>query len=152
MNPFYKTWFLLIACIVINTTTTLANDGHAAPSTFTATRFITSVKTFDSIITATTAAKVCACQILNLRSNNHHVKNAVVFAEKTISDEPTDLAKARLRLEKEKRLLRILFYNKIEVIAKTTASTDCNTLFLQLKKKQANLMLYEVLDADVAVR
>jgi hypothetical protein len=151
MNPFYKTWFLLIACIVI-TTTTFANDGHTVPSTFTSPAFIPSVKTFDSIITATSAAKVCACQILNLRSNNHHVKNAVVFAEKTISNEHTDLAKAKTRLEKEKRLLRILFYNKIEVIAKTTAATDCNTLFLQLKKKQDNLLLYEVLNADIAVR
>jgi hypothetical protein len=103
-------------------------------------------------VTAAATAKVCACQILNLRSNNHHLKNAVVFAEKTNSDKNTDLAKAKIRLEKEKRLLRILFYTQIEVVAKTTATTDCNTLFMQLKKKQANLLLYEVLDADVVVK
>jgi hypothetical protein len=151
MNPFYKTCFLVIACIAINNTTK-ANDGHFTPSTFTSNRFITSVKTFDSIITANASAKVCACQILNLRSNNHHVKNAVVFAEKTNSEGSIDLEKAKTRLEKEKRVLRILFYNKIEVIAKTTAATDCNTLFLQMKKKQDNLLLYEVLNADIAVK
>jgi hypothetical protein len=151
MNPFIQTWLLLLACIAINNTTH-ANDGHSAPSIFNATRFIKKVKTFDSISTANSTAKVCACQILNLRSNNQHVKNAVVFAEKSISDEHTDLAKAKTRLEKEKRLLRILFYNRIQVIAKTTAATDCNTLFLQMKKKQDNLLLYEVLDADVAVK
>lgn len=151
MNPFIQTWLLLLTgCTISNAV--LANDGHAAPSIFTSIRFTESVKTFDSIITANATAKVCACQILNLRSNNHHLKNAVVFAEKTISNGQTDLAKAKTRLEKEKRLLRILFYNKIQVIAKTTAATDCNTLFLKLKKKQDNLLLYEVLDADVVVR
>ena len=147
MNPFIQTWLLLLACIAINNTTH-ANDGHSAPSIFNATR----VKTFDSINTANSTAKVCACQILNLRSNNLHLKNAVVFAEKTNIDGQADLAKAKTRLEKEKRLLRILFYNKIQVVAKTTAATDCNTLFLQMKKKQDNLLMYEVLDADVAVK
>ena len=149
MNPFYKTCFLAIVCITINSTTQ-ANDGHRTPSSFTH-HFIASVKTFDSIITMNASAKVCACQILNMRSNNHHVKNAVVFAEKTNSEGANDLEKAKLRLEKEKRILRILFYNKIEVISKTTAATDCNTLFEQLKKKQDNLLLYEVLNADIAV-
>lgn len=116
-------------------------------------RFLTSVKAIDSIITANAAAKVCACQILNLRSNNHHVKNAVVFAEKTNSEgQSSNLAKAQSRLEKEKRMMRSLFYNKIRVIAKTSAATDCNTLFRQLKKKQDNLLLYEVLNADIVVR
>jgi hypothetical protein len=151
MNPFIQTWLLLLACIAINNTT-LANDGHSAPSIFNATRFLTTVKTFDSIATANATAKVCACQILNLRSNNHHVKNAVVFAEKTNSDGQSDMAKARTRVEKEKRILRILFYNRIQVIAKTTAATDCNTLFLQMKKKQDNLLLYEVLNADIVVK
>lgn len=98
------------------------------------------------------SAKVCACQILNLRSNNLHVKNAVVFAEKTNTEGENDLDKAKLRLEREKRMLKILFYNKIQVLAKTTASTDCNTLFLQLKKKQADLLLYEILNADIIVK
>jgi hypothetical protein len=151
MNPFIQTCFLVIACIAINQTT-VANDGHIAPSTFTTSRFIPSVKTFDSIITVNGTAKVCACQILNMRSNNHHVKNAVVFAEKTNSDGEADLEKAKTRLEKEKRILRLLFYNKIEVITRTTAATDCNTLFQQLKKKKDNLLLYEVLDADIVVK
>jgi hypothetical protein len=150
MNPFIQTCLLLLVSLAIGNTM-LANDGRTVPSTFTSPRFLSSVKTFDSIVTAT-SAKVCACQILNLRSNNHHLKNAVVFAEKTNSDKNTDLAKAKIRLEKEKRLLRILFYTQIEVVAKTTATTDCNTLFMQLKKKQANLLLYEVLDADVVVK
>jgi len=151
MNPFIKTCFLMIACFAIRNTTH-ANDGNSTPSTFTTTRFIASVTSFDSIITANATTKVCACQVLNLQSNNHHVKNAVVFAEKTISEGSTDLEKAKTRLEKEKRVLRSLFYNKIQVIAKKTAETDCNTLFQQMKKKQANLLLYEVLNADIVVR
>lgn len=151
MNPFIKTCFLVIACYAIRNTTQ-ANDGTITPSSFSTTRFVTSVKSFDSIITANAAAKVCACQVLNLQSNNHYVKNAVVFAEKTISEGSPDLEKAKTRLEKEKRVLRSLFYNKVQVIAKKTAETDCNTLFQQMKKKQANLLLYEVLNADIVVK
>jgi hypothetical protein len=151
MNTFTQTCFLVIACIVISNSI-FANDGRMAPSPFTTTRFLASAKKIDSIIAVNATAKVCACQILNLQSNNHNVKNAVVFAEKTNSDGQEDLAKAQTRLEKEKRMLRLLFYNKIEVIAKTTAATDCNTLFQQLKKKKTDLLLYEVLNADIVVR
>lgn len=102
--------------------------------------------------TANGAAKVCACQILNLHSNNRHLENAVVFAEKTIQEGQADLAIAKIRLEKEKKQLKLLFYDRVNVVAETTAATDCNTLYLQLKKKIANLLMYEVLNADVAVR
>lgn len=151
MKKFTQTCFLLIVCIAISITT-LANDGRNAPSLFTTARFMASVKRVDSIIAVNTTAKVCACQILNLRSNNHHVKNAVVFAEKTNKEGADDLVKAKIRLEKEKRLMRILFFPKIEVIASTTSATDCNTLFIQLKKKQDDLLLYEVLNADILVK
>jgi hypothetical protein len=151
MKIFTQTCFLLIACIVINNTT-LANDGRNSPSQFTTARFMASVKRVDSIIAVNTTAKVCACQILNLRSNNQHVKNAVVFAEKTNKEGDNDLVQAKIRLEREKRLMRILFFTKIEVIARTSAETDCNTLFIQLKKKQDDLLLYEVLNADILVK
>jgi hypothetical protein len=130
----------------------IANDGHITPSPFNTAHFIASVKAFTIMNRNNASAKVCACQILNLRSNNLHVKNAVVFAEKTNTEGENDLDKAKLRLEKEKRMLKILFYNKIQVLAKTTASTDCNTLFQQLKKKQADLLLYEILNADIIVK
>lgn len=151
MNLIIRTCLLLPACIAI-VNGSLANDGHVSPSPLKTSRFMASVKVFDAMNKVTASAKVCVCQILNLRSTNHHVKNAVVFAEKTNMDGADDLAQAKLRLEKEKRLLRVLFYSKIQVVAKTTAATDCNTLFKQLKKKQDNLLLYEMLDADVEVK
>jgi len=150
MKSFTQTCFLLIACIVINKTT-LANDGRKIPSLFSTARFLASVKKVDSFIVIN-RPKVCACQILNLRSNNHHVKNAVVLSEKTIKEGANDLVQAKIRLEKEKNLMRILFFPRIKVIARTTAETDCNTLFIQLKKKQDDLLLYEVLNADIVVQ
>jgi hypothetical protein len=150
MKIFTQTCFLLIACIVINNTS-LANDGRKIPSLFSTARFMASVKKVDSFIVIN-RPKVCACQILNLRSNNHHVKNAVVLAEKTIKEGANDLVQAKIRLEKEKNLMRILFFPRIEVIARTTAETDCNTLFIQLKKKQDDLLLYEVLNADILIK
>ncbi|MCS3799192.1 hypothetical protein [Niastella sp. OAS944] len=151
MKHFTQTCFLLITCIVISNIS-FANDGRHAPSLFTTARFMASVKRIDSINAVNATAKVCACQILNLRSNNHQVKNAVVFAEKTNKEGNDDLVKAKMRLEKEKRLMRILFFPKIEVLASTSSATDCNTLFIQLKKKQDDLLLYEVLNADIIVK
>lgn len=151
MKKFTQTCFLLVACIAI-TNTSLANDGRNVPSLFTKARFMASVKRVDSINAFNVTAKVCACQILNLHSNNHHVNNAVVFAEKTNKEGNDDLVKAEMRLEKEKRLMRILFFPKIEVIASTSSATDCNTLYNQLKKKQDDLLLYEVLNADIVVQ
>jgi hypothetical protein len=153
MNTFMQTCLLLLTGMFISSTL-LANDGHKTPSIFTSQRFIASLKRIDSVIAVnkTVTAKVCACQILNLRSNNHDVKNAVVFAEKTNSDGNADFTKAKTRLEKEKRMLLLLFYNKIEVIARTTAATDCNTLYRKLKKVQNDLLMYEVLNADVQVQ
>jgi hypothetical protein len=82
MKNFTQTCSLLIVYIAISITT-LANDERNPPSPFITARFMASVKRVDSIIAVNTTAKVCACQILNLRSNNHYVNNAVVFAEKT---------------------------------------------------------------------
>jgi hypothetical protein len=145
---------MLMLTGIILSITVLANDGHKKPSIFSTQQFIASLKKFDSVIAVNKAvtAKVCACQIMNLRSNNHHVMNAVVFAEKTNSEGNADFAKAKSRLEKEKRILLSLFYNKIEVIARTTAATDCNTLYQKLKKKQDGLLLYEMLNADVPIQ
>jgi hypothetical protein len=145
-----QTCLLLLTGMAISSTM-LANDGHKTPSIFSSQRFIASLKRIDSVIAVNkpVTAKVCACQILNLRSNNHDVKNAVVFAEKTNSEGNADFAKAKTRLEKEKRMLLALFYNKIEVIGRTTAATDCNTLYKKLKKMQDDLLMYEVLNADI---
>ena len=151
MNLQFRNQVLLFACMALSNIA-LANDGHSSPSYFTANRFIASLKTFDAMNTANASAKVCACQILNLHSNNHHFENVVVFAEKSYEDEHTDMAKAINRLEKEKQQLKQLFYTRVNVVAKTTAATDCNSLYLQLKKKNSNLKVYETLNADVAVK
>jgi len=153
MNTFMQTCLLLLTGMFISSNLH-ANDGHKIPSIFTSQRFIASLKRIDSVIAVngTVKAKVCACQILNLRSNNHDVKNAVVFAEKTNSEGNADLAKAKTRLEKEKRMLLALFYNKIEVIGRTTAATDCETLYRKLKKMREDLLMYEVLNADLIVK
>ena len=153
MNNCKQTCLLLFTGMFISMAM-LANDGHKTPTIFSSQQFIASLKRIDSVlaIKSTASAKVCACQILNLRSNNHDVKNAVVFAEKTNSEGHADFAKAKSRLEKEKRILLALFYNKIEVISRTTAATDCNTLYKKLKKMQDDLLLYEMLNADIITK
>jgi hypothetical protein len=152
MNPHLHLKLLMLVSIAFSNTL-LASDGHTSPFTLTTKAFVASVKKFDAMNIANGSAKVCACQILNLYSNNRHLENAVVFAERTNQeDAQTDFAKAKSRLEKEKKQLKLLFYDRVNVVAETTAATDCNTLYLQLKKKNANLLMYEVLNADVVVR
>src|SRR5581483_4195913 len=141
-TPVYVSLFLLV-CITCNTTC-LAGNGHSSPTNFSTTGFMATVKNFDAMNTNTGTAKVCACQILNLRSNNHHLENVAVFAERTNNDANNDFELAIKRLEKEKLHLRLLFFDKISVVTKTRAATDCNSLFIQLKKKHDRLVTYEV--------
>ena len=55
MNPFIQTCLLLLVSLAISNTM-MANDGRTVPSTFTSPRFVSSVKTFDSIVSATASA------------------------------------------------------------------------------------------------
>lgn len=140
----------LFACITCSIPS-FAGNKPVNPLKFT-TNFKATVKVLDSLTADRSTTKVCACQILNMWSPNYKLENVAVFAERTNKDASADFALAMRQLEKEKRYLRIAFFDRINVVAQTKAATDCSTLFKQLKKKHEQLTTYEVLNADILVR
>lgn len=99
---------------------------------------------------AATAAKLCACQILNVASNNEKMEYVAVFAEKTNYGELNNSFSVAISvLEKEKKQMKNLFYSKMKVVKKITVFSSCKTLAGQLKSENGTLKVYEILDADI---
>jgi len=92
--------------------------------------------------------RICSCQILNLESSNYDHRAVVLLAEKSSSGKNSDFRKAKDRIQKEKKHLKELFYDKIRVVAETEATGSCKSLFFRLKHSNDSLQLYEILNAD----
>src|SRR5450755_5091116 len=93
--------------------------------------------------------RICSCQILNLESSNYDHRYVVLLAEKTNDGSGTAFALARNRLQKEKKLLKKMFYDKIKVVSEMQGTGSCNSMFYQLRMADSNLQLYEILNADI---
>lgn len=97
-----------------------------------------------------TSAKVCACQILNVASNNEKLEYVAVFAEKTNNGELNNSFSTAIRvLEQEKKQMKKQFYSKMKVVEKISVYSSCKTLAGQLRSDNGNLKVYEILDADI---
>jgi hypothetical protein len=102
-----------------------------------------------SYISARRSGKICSCQVLELQSTNHRHRNFAVLAEKTNGKSVfSDIMKVNRILEKEKKHIQFLFYDKLTVVNAVTEATDCRSLYSKLKFKNRSLMLYDILDAD----
>ena len=132
--------------------------GHAAnPMKLGGKEFIKKVKrTSDNlpveITQAATVSKICSCQILDMKSTNYDHRHVAVFAEKTFHGDSQDYQVAHSALEKEKKQLKKLFYDKLEVVSAHAEQTDCKTLYIKLKYADQSLVIYEVLNADIVIR
>ncbi|MBC7827805.1 MAG: hypothetical protein H7122_08670 [Chitinophagaceae bacterium] len=94
-------------------------------------------------------AKICACQMMDVKSNNEDLKNLVVFAEKTNNGDLSNEYQAAMQvLHKEKKNLKT-FYSTITVKREILVTTDCASLYKQLKGTYENLKVLETLDADI---
>jgi hypothetical protein len=112
--------------------------------------FVASIKEFDVRFAEKNVPKVCACQLVNLRSRNDQFENVAIFAEKTNYGNPKrDFYIVKDVLEKEKKHMKLLFYNKIKVLNKMVVATDCRTLYKQLQTANYDVKMYQLLDADV---
>ena len=97
-----------------------------------------------------TAAKVCACQILNVSSNNETLQYVAVMVEKTnLGELNNSYSIAKSVLEKEKRLMKNQFYPKMKVLEKYTVFSSCKTLAAKLTIANSDLKVYDILDADI---
>ena len=96
-----------------------------------------------------TNVKICACQVLHVRSNNENFQNVVLFAERTNDVSVGNLKKPTLGiLQKEKKKMKA-FYSQITVKRQMVVPTDCATLYKRLQKTYENLQVFQTFDADI---
>ena len=141
--------FLLIAF------TSNANDLIVLPKkiVFTSAEFTNSVIAFDKVNTDKNVNKVCACQLMVVKSGKDETSNVAVFSEKiSYGDLSADFAIASQVLEDEKKHMKSFFYNKVKVVAKEVVATDCRTMYNQMKVTYQDLKMFELLDADAITR
>ncbi|HKH60177.1 MAG TPA: hypothetical protein VKA49_05070 [Flavitalea sp.] len=94
-------------------------------------------------------AKICACQLLDVKSTNEDLQNLVVFAEKTNNGDLTNEQKAAMTvIQKEKKNMKA-FYSEITVKREIVVTMDCASLYKQLKGAYSNLKVFGTLDADI---
>jgi hypothetical protein len=97
--------------------------------------------------------KVCSCQILNLKSNNYQQHDIAVFAERSSRGHySNDLLLANRTIEKEKKHIKQLFFDHLQVVDRYAENTDCKSLYLRLKQVNGSLAIYDILDADQSRR
>lgn len=94
-------------------------------------------------------ARICSCQILDLASSNYSEQRVVLLAEKTSQGSAKDYVLARKHLQKEKKHLKAMFYDKVKVVAETQGAGSCKSFYFKLKTADSRLQLYEILDADI---
>jgi hypothetical protein len=74
----------------------------------------------------------------------------VLLAEKTNTRSiSSDASRAKDVLESERKHLKNFFYKKIKVEQMLIDGSDCKSLFKKLKAYRNELVLYEILDADI---
>lgn len=92
--------------------------------------------------------RICSCQVLNLESSNYDHRYVVLLAEKTNDGTGTSFKAARKRIQKEKKQMKELFYDKVKLVAELQGSGSCKSMYFRLRMADSNLQLYEILNAD----
>jgi len=96
-----------------------------------------------------TRGRICSCQILNLESANYNHQHIALFAEKTKRGSSADFHAAKNRINREKKHLKQMFYDKVEVVGEVEAEGSCHSLYVRMRSKDARLQIYEILNADI---
>jgi hypothetical protein len=95
------------------------------------------------------SGRICSCQILNLSSSNYDHRYVALLAEKSNDGSGSAYTVARNRIQKEKKQLKKLFYDKVKVVAEMQGTGSCKLMFYQLRTSDSHLRLYEILNADI---
>jgi hypothetical protein len=136
---------LILPILLLCTIASNATPKYSSPF-FNAATFLQSLK---NAPVEKNNAKICACQLLDVKSNNEDFKNLAVFAEKTNNGDLTNEQEATVQvLNKERKNLKN-FYSNITVTRQIVVTMDCASLYKQLKGAYENLKVFETLDADV---
>ncbi len=98
---------------------------------------------------SSSAGKICSCQVLNLESSNFDHRYVVLLAEKKNDGNGTAYTIAKNRIQKEKKHLKQMFYDKIKVVSEMQGAGSCKEMFYRLRTADESLRLYEILNADI---
>ena len=98
---------------------------------------------------AESSSRICSCQILNLESSNYDHRYVVLLAEKTNDGSSSAYNVAKNRIQKEKKHLKQMFYDKVKVIGEMQGTGSCKAMFFRLRSADSHLQLYEILNADI---
>ena len=93
--------------------------------------------------------KICSCQVLNLESSNYDHRYVVLLAEKKNDGSGAAFEVAKSRIQKEKKHLKQMFYDKVQVVAEMQGTGSCKSMFYKLRTANNSLQLYEILNADI---
>ena len=150
-----RTLPLCVLAIILLGNNLFAGDFSVRPVSSLPGNFFSTVKKVDADfalheISRSVGAKICSCQILNMESANYQHRNVAVFAEKTNhGNYSADYRIAKDVIEKEKKHLKHLFYDKVKVVNHIAQTTDCKSLYIKLKGADRSLVMYDILDADI---
>jgi hypothetical protein len=166
MRPLIRISFALF-CLCFATQTGFAGSTNTSPVK-TATFKLKDVKKIDSFLTARVAVievkkeseisaeessantgKICSCQVLNLESSNYDHRYVVLLAEKKNDGSGAAFEVAKSRIQKEKKHLKQMFYDKVKVVAEMQGTGSCKSMFYKLRTANSSLQLYEILNADI---
>lgn len=145
----------LFSAMLLSVSIAIANPGNGArPSFVRSDKFVVVVNNTSTSIkeveASANSAKVCACQLMAVSSNNEKLDYVAVFAEKTNNGELNNSFSVAMKvLDNEKKQMKQLFYSKIKVVGKITAYSSCRSLALKLKTGNNDLRVYDILDADI---
>ncbi len=143
--------YLLLLFLCFFCTLSFAGKENVVPYHLSHSKDLATAKETDtSSISLKKTTKICSCQILVLQISKRRQKNFALFAEKTNKKGfNRDLLFANRVIEKEKRHMQSLFYDKLEVVGEFSDAIDCKSMFKRLKDKNKSLFLYDILDADI---
>lgn len=154
MKPLIR--FSLVLAVFMSSSAIFANPGSSnRPAFVRSANFLTAIRNNgDNGNTVggvnPKAAKVCACQIMNVSSNNEQMEYVAVLSEKTNNGELNDSYSIAMSVvEKEKKQMKSRFYSKIKVVGKYTVYSSCQSLLGRLQTTNGDLKVYEILDADI---
>jgi hypothetical protein len=143
MKPLNRRIFLPV--LLLSALATNATPKSAIPF-FNAAILIHSIKTAP---VEKNNAKICACQLMDVKSTNEDLQNLAVFAEKTNYGDVENEQQATLQVLKSEKKNMKAFYSKVTVTREIIVTMDCASLKKKLKGAYENLTVFETLDADV---
>lgn len=162
MTTSVRTRFLTMLFILAGAMpSTYANEDAASPGLFNLNLFVQATidmaqpgkaaarQLVDNIRNSNTNS-VCVCEIVELQNNNARFADVAIFAEKTNNGNLGGGYKmAEQKISKEKKHMKSMFFEKVKTQTKIAATSNCFSLYLQLKGRYPELKLYDILNGDI---